>query len=70
MSGLKKRMRRKLLLDAARQQRKDTAGHGKLRRPLNTWVWTTKLDLVTTIQGQDTGASRDENGSPTEVTPR
>lgn len=70
MSGLKKRMRRKLLLDAARQQRKDTAGHGKLRRPLNTWVWTTKLDLVTAIQGQDASSSLKNNESPDEVTPR
>lgn len=67
MSGLLKRMRRKLLLDAARQQRKATAGGGRYRKPLNTWVWTTKQDLVTAVQQLDQPSSQ-ANASPREVT--
>lgn len=57
MSGLQKRMRRKLLLDAARQQRAATAGAGQYRRPLNSWVWTTKLDLVAALREAEKPAS-------------
>lgn len=46
MSGLGKRLRRRALVEAARVQRRDTAGHGALRRPVSQWVLSTKIDLM------------------------
>jgi hypothetical protein len=46
MSGLGKRLRRRALVKAARAQRRDTAGHGALRRPVCSWVISTKIDLM------------------------
>ena len=46
MSGLRKRMQRRHLVQLARDQRADTAGHGRYRRPVASWVRTTKLDFA------------------------
>lgn len=72
MSGLQKRMRRKLLLDAARQQRAATAGGGQFRRPLNSWVQTTKRDLVEAVRESERVSTSPSHGddSPPEMTPR
>lgn len=72
MSGLHKRMRRKLLLQAAREQRKATTGGGQARRPLNSWVWSTKVDLVDAIRQASTadGPHVTDHDSPPEMTGR
>lgn len=76
MSGLQKRMRRKLLTQAARLQRKETAGHGpKMRRPIRSWVQTTKVDLVLAALEQaassvETSGNPNIVTGPTEMTPR
>lgn len=46
MSGLGKRLRRRALVEAARAQRRETAGNGKMRRPVSSWVLSTKIDLM------------------------
>ncbi|MCA2991185.1 hypothetical protein [Gemmatimonas sp.] len=63
MSGLQKRLRRKLLLDAARQQRAATAGGGQYRKPLNAWVRSTKRDLVDAVREADQRQREAENGT-------
>lgn len=72
MSGLQKRMRRKLLTQAARIQRKETAGHGpKVRRPIRSWVQTTKFDMVMAVIESQRVVPNDSvsDASSTEVTP-
>ena len=67
MSGLQKRMRRKLLLTAAREQRKATAGAGQYRRPVASWVQSTKADLMDVFRPAQTPV---ETVVPSEVTAR
>lgn len=70
MSGLQKRMRRKLLTQAARMQRKETVGAPR-RRTVNSWVQTTKLDMVLAVIESQRVAPNDSvsDDSSTEVTP-
>jgi hypothetical protein len=46
MSAFGKRLRRRALVEAARAQRRETAGQGALRRPVGSWVLSTKIDLA------------------------
>lgn len=67
MSGLQKRMRRKLLTQAARMQRKETIGAPR-RRTVNSWVQTTKLDMVLAVlEAKQREVSTSESDSSQEV---
>jgi hypothetical protein len=46
MSGLGKKLKRRAIVRAARAQRAASAGGGRVRRPLASWVETTEQDIV------------------------